>query len=65
MTVRLVPKNMTGRFADLASEAASRVADEGASPRAQIDAAREATGQRLVYSPHQGAKERARRLKRR
>jgi hypothetical protein len=48
----------------LADAIATRVADEGGSPRAQIDAARTATGQRLNYSPHQGLRERERRLAR-
>lgn len=58
---RLVPRSTV---TTVASAAASAVADAGGSPRAQIDAARAAGGQRLVYTPHQGARERERNLKR-
>lgn len=48
-----------------ANAAARKVWEEGGSPRAQIDAARAATGQRLVYNVHIGAKQVAKARKRR
>lgn len=48
----------------LADAIATLVADEGGSPRAQIEAARKGTRQRLTYTPHQGMRERERRLAR-
>jgi hypothetical protein len=47
-----------------ATAAAKEVHARGGSPRAQIDAARAASGQRLNYMPHQGSRESARRLAR-
>lgn len=47
-----------------AVDAAERVFAAGGSPRAQIDAARQATGQKLGYLPHQSTRERLRRQKR-
>lgn len=44
--------------------AAGEVAAAGGSPRAQIDAARQASGTRLVYKPHIGARQKARALAR-
>jgi hypothetical protein len=58
---RLVPK--TG-VAGAAAQAAAAVADAGGSPRAQLDAARAATLQKLVYAPHQGKRQRERELRR-
>jgi hypothetical protein len=49
---------------DRAKAAAAVAAGGGASPRGQIDAARQASGQPLFYLPHQGARERARRARR-
>lgn len=46
------------------SRAAHRAYENGGSPRAQIDAAREAAGRPIVYMPHQGAREIARNLRR-
>lgn len=46
------------------SAAAENVFQAGGSPRAQIDAAREAAGKKLVYLPHQSSRERERRLRR-
>lgn len=60
--VRLV--RQTDKVAGAAQAAADRVHGKGGSPRAQIDAARKASGQKLNYMPHQGLKERQRRLKR-
>ncbi len=54
----------TSNISEHAKRAAKRVADEGGSPRAQIDAARAASDRPLSYLPHSGAKERARNLKR-
>lgn len=49
----------------VAVKAADAIADAGGSPKAQIEAAREATGERrLGYISHQGAKQRERALKR-
>lgn len=45
-----------------ACKAVDAIADAGGSPRAQIEAAREATGKRLSYTSHQGARQRARAL---
>ena len=45
-----------------AIEAANKIADKGGSPRAQLDAAREATGKDLGYTSHQGAKQRRKAL---
>ena len=48
-----------------AKEAAKKVFEAGGSPRAQLDAARKASfSGRLGYRPHDGAKERAKRLAR-
>lgn len=49
---------------ETAIDAARKVADAGGSPRPQIDAARQATGKKLSYIPHQGQKERLKRLAR-
>lgn len=49
----------------VAVKAADAVADAGGSPKAQIEAAREATGERrLGYISHQGAKQRRKALER-
>jgi hypothetical protein len=47
-----------------AVHAAQAVADDGGSPRQQIDAARAVSGQRLGYLPHQGSRQKARTLAR-
>lgn len=47
-----------------AVRAADSVADEGGSPRAQIQAAREATGKRLTYNAHVGSRQAQRNLER-
>jgi hypothetical protein len=53
-----------GNVSYAAMEAAKEAADKGASPRGQIDAARAASGKKLVYLPHVGARERERNLRR-
>lgn len=59
---------LTAIAAERVPSAAFMAADEahaaGGSPRTQLDAARKASGQALVYRPHQGSKERLKRLKR-
>jgi len=57
-------KRTTDKVASAGITAAHAVFEAGGSPRAQIDAARQATGQRLTYKAHCGAKERARNLAR-
>lgn len=47
-----------------ATYAADKSHAGGGSPRAQLEAARESSGNRLVYLPHQGMKERLKRIKR-
>lgn len=49
---------------DLAVRAAREAFDRGGSPRAQLDAARQASRQKLTYRPHNGSREMARRLAR-
>lgn len=46
-----------------AAVAATLVADAGGSPRAQIDAARKESTRALNYLPHQGKRERERRIR--
>lgn len=57
---------MIRRGVDRRSAVAAAAAEaEGKSPREQLDAAKAASRQRgLGYAPHQGARERARRLRR-
>lgn len=50
---------------DQAAAAAAKIGQAGGSPRAQIDAARQASGRPVLYLPHQGARETARRARRR
>lgn len=45
-------------------DAARRVFENGGSPREQLDAARKVSSQSLGYLPHQGKRERERRLRR-
>lgn len=47
-----------------AVEAADEAADAGASPRAQLDAARRIGGKRLTYNAHVGAKQAQKNLER-
>lgn len=54
-----------GNISDTAKQAADKAHEAGGSPRAQLDAAREATGNRsLSYVSHQGARKRERNLRR-
>lgn len=57
---RLIAKGINSN----AAQAAAQVADAGGSPRAQIDAARAMSWTRLQYLPHEGKRERERRLAR-
>lgn len=57
---RLIAKGINSN----AAKAAAMVADAGGSPKAQIDAARALSEARLQYLPHEGKRERARRLAR-
>ena len=53
-----------GTKSDVASNAAHQAFEAGASPRAQLEAGRKAAGtERIGYLPHQGAKERMKRMK--
>jgi hypothetical protein len=50
---------LRGSVKDMAERAADAVFDQGGSPRAQLHAARKASGdKRLAYLPHTGAKQR-------
>lgn len=59
---RLVPSTSLAQSS--AARAAAAIADAGGSPRAQIDAARANDHRRITYIPHQGKKERMRRMAR-
>lgn len=70
----MVEKPSAGRHADLAAHArgdvprsavraAEAVHAAGGSPRLQLEAARAASGANLTYQPHQGMRERLRRLR--
>lgn len=53
-----------GKISHAAQRAMALVADLGGSAREQADVAREVEGIPLVYLPHEGKRERERRLKR-